>query len=169
MEQLVIGIADCGIADSPGQVLTTYALGSCIGVTMHDAKSGLGGLLHFMLPDSSLDPARARQNPYVFADTGIALLLEKLRARGAAPKRLVVRAAGGAQMIDREGIFEIGKRNCLAMRKLLWKAGVLIDAEAVGGTQSRTMRLEIGSGRVWLHEGGEVREFPPARGAKGVG
>ncbi len=168
MAQLVIGMADCGIADSPGQVLTTYALGSCIGVAMHDARSGLGGLLHFMLPDSTMDPAKARQNPYMFADTGIPLLLENLRSRGAVTKRLVVRAAGGAQMMDPGGIFEIGKRNCLAMRKLLWKAGVLIDAEAVGGSQSRTMRLEVGSGRVWLHEGGEVRELPAGRRVKGV-
>jgi chemotaxis protein CheD len=160
-------MADCGLGDRPAQVLTTYALGSCIGLAIHDAAAGVGGMLHFMLPDSSIDPQRARQNPYLFADTGIPLLLDNLRARGASFKRMVVRAAGGAQMMDREGVFEIGKRNYVAMRKILWKAGVLIDGEEVGGTHSRTMRLEIGSGRVWLHESGASREFPAKARTKG--
>lgn len=159
MGQVVIGIADCGIGNTPGQVLATYALGSCIGLAIHDPQTGIGGLLHYMLPDSTIDPKRAQQNPYLFADTGIPLLLENLRARGGSPRRFVVRAAGGAQMMDRECVFEIGKRNYLALRKILWKAGLMIHAEAVGGTQSRTMKLEIGSGRVWLLEAGASREL----------
>ena len=55
MDQIVVGMADCRISDTPGQVLATYALGSCIGLAIHDAKAGVGGLLHFMLPDSSID------------------------------------------------------------------------------------------------------------------
>jgi chemotaxis protein CheD len=143
-------------------VLTTYALGSCIGLAVHDRQAGVGGLLHFMLPDSSIDPQRARDNPFLFADTGIPLLIQKVRGTAGPGKRLVAYAAGGAQMMDRENVFEIGKRNSLAMRKILWKAGVLLESEAVGGDQSRTMRFEIGTGRVWLHEGGTLRELAPA-------
>jgi chemotaxis protein CheD len=160
-------MADCRIAEGAGQVLTTYALGSCIGLSVHDPQAAVGGLLHFMLPDSSIDPARAKQNPYMFADTGIPLLLEKLRGRGALARRLVAHAAGGAQMMDREGVFEIGKRNYLATRKLLWKLGVILKGEAVGGMQSRTMRFEVGSGRVWLQEAGETRELAAAVAQKG--
>jgi chemotaxis protein CheD len=161
-------MADCRIGDSPDQVLVTYALGSCIGLAVHDAKAGVAGLLHYMLPDSSIDRARGRDNPWMFADTGIPLLLERLVARGASKRRLVVRAAGGASMMDQENVFDIGRRNYLAMRKILWKAGVLIHGEAVGGVRSRTVRLEIGSGKFWLQEAGEVRElvagFPPKGG-----
>ena len=159
MEQIVVGMADCRIGDACGQVLATFALGSCIGLAVHDAKANVGGLLHFMLPDSAIDRERSRDNPWMFADTGIPLLLERVCARGASKRRLIVRAAGGASMMDQEKVFDIGRRNYLAMRKILWKSGVLVHGEAVGGGRSRTVRLEIGSGKFWLQEGGEVREL----------
>ena len=154
-----MGMADCRIGDAPGQVLATYALGSCIGLAVHDAQAGLGGLLHFMLPDSGIDHERGRENPWMFADTGIPMLLDRLCARGASKRRLTVRAAGGASMMDQENVFDIGRRNYLAMRKILWKAGVMVHGEAVGGIRSRTVRLEIGSGKFLIQEGGEVREL----------
>src|SRR5579862_6290087 len=123
MDQIIVGMADCRVGDSPGQVLATYALGSCIGLTVHDAKAGVGGMLHFMLPDSTIDSARGRENPYMFADTGIPLLLEAMYGKGASKRRLVVQAVGGAQMMDPQNVFEIGKRNYQALRRILWKAG----------------------------------------------
>lgn len=168
MDQIVVQMADCQVADVPGQVLATYALGSCIGLVVHDPKANVGGLLHFMLPDSGIDPARGRQNPFMFADTGIPLFLDRVFQKGASKQRLMVHAAGGAQMMDRENVFEIGKRNYLAMRKILWKKGILVHAEAVGGANSRTVRLQIGSGRVWLQEGGEQRELAPAGAQQGT-
>ena len=154
-----MGMADCRIGDAPGQVLATYALGSCIGLAVHDSQAGVGGLLHFMLPDSGIDGERGRENPWMFADTGIPMLLDRLCARGASKRRLTVRAAGGASMMDQENVFDIGRRNYLAMRKILWKAGVMVHGEAVGGIRSRTVRLEIGSGKFLIQEGGEVREL----------
>lgn len=159
MEQIVVGMADCRIGDAPGQVLATYALGSCIGLAVHDATAGVGGLLHFMLPDSAIDLNRSRDNPWMFADTGIPMMLDQVFARGASKRRLTVRAAGGASMMDRENIFDIGRRNYLAMRKILWKAGVMVHGEAVGGVRSRTVRLEIGTGKFLIQEAGEVREL----------
>jgi chemotaxis protein CheD len=159
VEQIVVGMADCRIGDAPGQVLATYALGSCIGLAVHDAAARVGGLLHFMLPDSTIDRGRSRDNPWMFADTGIPMLLERLCARGASMRRLTVRAAGGASMMDPDNVFDIGRRNYLAMRKILWKAGVMVHGEAVGGVRSRTVRLEIDSGKFLIQEGGEVREL----------
>jgi chemotaxis protein CheD len=148
--EIVVGMADCRIGD---------ALGSCIGLALHDAQAGVGGLLHFMLPDSAIDRNRGRENPWMFADTAIPLMLERLCARGASKRRLTVRAAGGASMMDPDNVFDIGRRNLLAMRKILWKSGVLLHGEAVGGERSRTVRLEIGSGRFLIQEAGAVREL----------
>jgi chemotaxis protein CheD len=161
MNQIVVGIADCRTAREPGQVLVTYALGSCIAMAVYDPSATVGGLLHFMLPDSGIDPARRNQTPFKFADTGIPLLLAQVAQLGGMKRRLVVWIAGGAQMMDASGVFDIGKRNYQALRKILWKAGILVHAEAVGGAVSRTVRLEIGSGRFLLREsGGEEREMP---------
>jgi chemotaxis protein CheD len=167
--QIIVGISDCHISDNPQSVLATHALGSCIAVVIHDPVAAVGGMLHFMLPESSLDREKAQQNPFMFADTGIPLLFRGTFERGADRKRLVVQLAGGAQMMDEAGVFNIGKRNYLAAKKLLWKNGFMTKAEAVGGTVSRTVRLEVGSGRLWMREtgGGEHQLGEPRAPAKG--
>jgi len=168
MDQVVVGISDCRIGDARGLVLATYALGSCIGLAVHDAEAGVGGLLHFMLPDSSIDPQGARANPCKFADTGIPLLLAQVYGRGAVKRRLIVAAAGGASMLDPQSFFDIGRRNYQAMRKLLWKAGLLLHAEEIGGACSRTARLEIGSGRFSVQAAaGERRDLVAGHPSKG--
>jgi chemotaxis protein CheD len=167
VEQVVVKMADCAVGNVPGQVLVTFALGSCIGLAAYDPVASVGGLLHYMLPDSSIDPERARANPYMFADTGIPLLLDRLYQRGASKRRLVLHAVGAARMLDPKGVFEIGKRNHLAVRKILWKIGILLQGEAVGGDESRTLRLEIGTGRLWFQQGGTLKELaspPPRKG-----
>ena len=153
MSSLVVGIGDCLVSDDPESVLVTYALGSCIAVVIFDSVTNVGGLLHYMLPESSLDENKARQRPYMFADTGIPLLFQSAYRLGAVKSRLDVAVMGGAQVMDTSETFNIGKRNHLALRKIFWKAGVLVRHEDVGGTLSRTVRLEIASGRVVLRHG----------------
>ena len=151
---VAVGIADCRLSKSPDDVLVTYALGSCIGVAIYDPVARVGGMLHYMLPESVIDAAKARDNPHMFADTGIPLLFRGSYELGAEKRRLVVCVAGGAQVMDEAGIFNIGKRNALALRKILWKAGVLIHSESLGGSVSRTVRMEMDTGRVWLRTEG---------------
>jgi chemotaxis protein CheD len=153
MSLVIVGVGDCRWSSSREDVLVTYALGSCIAIAIHDAEAGVGGLLHYMLPDSSIDSAKARQNPFMFADIGIPLLFRTAYERGAEKKRLRVWAAGAAQVMKADGIFNIGKRNYLSMRRIFWKAGVLVQHEEIGGTASRTLRLEMETGRVLLREG----------------
>jgi chemotaxis protein CheD len=166
--QIVVGMAECQISDTPGEVLATFALGSCIGLIVHDSTVPVGGLLHFMLPDSAIDPERARSNPSMFADTGIPLLFDQVCALGASKRRLRVHAVGGARMLDQQGVFDIGKRNYLAMRRILWKQGVMLHGEAVGGGSPRTVRLEIDGGKIWLQEAGTHRELFPKSSKYGV-
>jgi len=170
MSPLVVGVGDCRVTNDPESVLVTYALGSCIAVMIHDPVALVGGLLHYMLPESTLDRTKAGQNPFMFADTGIPLLFLQAYKLGAEKRRLVVAAAGGSQMLDQEGVFNIGKRNYLAMRKILWKAGVMVHAEDVGGLASRTVRLVIANGRVSLRGAGEREQDlkPPAPEKIGV-
>ena len=168
VKSLIVGISDCKVSRDAEAVLVTYALGSCIAVALYDPITKLGGMLHYMLPESSLDANKAQQNPFMFADTGIARLLEALKAGGGDPRRMVVRLAGGAQVLDNNGTFQIGKRNYLAAKKILWKAGVLIAAEAVGGDVSRTTRLELGSGKMWIREAGEIERELLAHNAPAV-
>jgi chemotaxis protein CheD len=151
---LTVGVGDCEVSRDTSATLATYALGSCIALAIHDPVAVVGGLLHFMLPDSSLNLHKASQRPFLFADTGIPLLFQSAYQLGAEKPRLLVRAAGGAQVMDDGGVFDIGRRNYLALRKILWRAGVLIHGEDVGGMTSRTVRLEVSTGRLWIREPG---------------
>jgi chemotaxis protein CheD len=155
MSLLVVGIGDCVVSNDPAAVLVTYGLGSCIAVTIHDPVAQVGGLLHFMLPESGVDPAKAQQKPFVFADSGIPLLLQAAYGLGAEKRRMTVTAAGGARMMSEQDVFRIGERNYTAMRKHFRQAGILVQAEDVGGLSSRTVRLDVASGTVSVRGAGE--------------
>ncbi len=153
--KIVVGMADMRVTNDPESTLITYALGSCIGVSLYDPMAKVGGLLHFMLPESQIDLEKAQRNPWMFADTGIPLLFREMYKLGGDKRRIQVKVAGGAQVMDAEGYFNIGKRNSMALRKILWKNSVLIQAEAVGGNVNRTVRLVLSSGEVWVKTAGE--------------
>ena len=162
MGLIVVGISDCQCTADREARIVTYALGSCIAVGAHDPVSGVGGLLHFLLPDSRQDAARAQEKPATYADTGIPLLLRTMERMGADRKRMRVRLAGGAHLLSDGAQLAVGKRNYMAARKLLWQLGVMVEMEAVGGTVSRNLGLEVGSGEFWVQtrgpsgkEGGE--------------
>ena len=87
----------------------------------------------------------------MFADTGVPLLFEAVRRLGAEKERLVVKVAGGAQFLDEQNIFNIGERNIEALGQLLSENGVVITAQDLGGMTSRTMRMELATGRITIH------------------
>lgn len=172
MANIIVGIGDCKVSRDPADILITHALGSCIGVLVHDPVVRVAGLLHYMLPESASDLAKARRRPFAYADTGIPLLLQLLAQRGAVKSRMVIVAAGGAQMLDANDTFNIGKRNHLALRRLLWKAGVILHREEIGGTSSRTIRIEVATGKIGLRTAGEAEQellaHPTQKGASRV-
>ena len=153
MSMLVVGMGDGKVTNNREDVLTTYALGSCIAVMTHDASAGVGGLLHLMLPDSKLDANRATQRPWMFADSGLRELLTAVQRLGGDLRRTNIWLAGGAQVLANADVFNIGKRNCQAVRKLLWQNGLIVRGEDVGGTKSRTVRLDVATGKPWIKTG----------------
>jgi chemotaxis protein CheD len=158
--KIIVGIADMKVSDDPDATVITYSLGSCIGVSIYDSMARVGGLLHFMLPDSTIDPQKAMQNPWMFADSGIPLFFKEAYQLGAEKKRLNVKVVGGAQILDDSNFFNIGKRNYMTLRKIFWANNVLIRAEQVGGNVNRTLSLELSSGKVWVKTSGDgVKEI----------
>ena len=155
MGKIVVGIADIKVSNNPEDTLITHALGSCIGVVVYDRVAGVGGLLHFMLPESKINPQRAKENPCMFADTGVPLLFKTCYKYGAKKHRMIVKVAGGAEIMDEAGYFNIGKRNYAILRKIFWRNGVLIHAEDVGGVVNRTVELDIATGEVRLKISGQ--------------
>jgi chemotaxis protein CheD len=162
IECVKVGIGELAVSSAPGTMIITPAIGSCIAVILHDPQVPVAALLHFLLPESRIDPERAAQQPAAFADTGIPLLLEQVRQRGMDPRCTRVWLIGGAEVMG-GGTLSVGKRNTLAARNILWKHGLLVHEEAVGGTDARMASVTVIEGLVGTSTAGHVttpRERP---------
>lgn len=149
----VVGVADLKVSATPGERLITYALGSCLGIVIYDPVATVAGMLHVMLPTGTIDPAKMQEKPAMFVDSGIPMLFKECYKLGAKKERMQVKVAGGAHAgaSEEDDRFQIGKRNIIALRKLLWKNGVMIHAHDTGGVQtSRTMWVDVATGDVTL-------------------
>ncbi len=151
--RIMLGVGDYGATVAQGGVIRTMALGSCIGLMVLDRGTRCVAMDHIALPDSSVSPDRAKQLPGYFADTGIPAMLDLMKRVGGSlskPSNLIVKIAGGANVADPNNTFNIGKRNVLAAKKILWQFGLGAVAEDVGGSHSRTVTLYRDSGRIVL-------------------
>jgi chemotaxis protein CheD len=157
MPRHVVGIGEAAIETGSG-VIVTHALGSCVAVCIYDPGAGVAGLLHFLLPDSKINPARAQAQPYAFADTGIPRLFQAAYSLGLNKGSCIVRLVGGAEVTGdgSKGSLGVGKRNALAARNLLWRNGVLVKGEALGGSTARTVTLHLDDGRLEISNGRDL-------------
>ncbi len=146
----IVNIADMKVTGDPEATLVTYSLGSCIGLAIYDPIAKVGGLLHFMLPDSSVDPQKAHRTPCMFADTGVAALFAEAYRLGADKNRIEIKVAGGSQVMNRSSFLNIGKRNLAALQDILETRGLTVSAEDVGGYSNRTVSLQLSSGKVFV-------------------
>lgn len=149
-QRVVIGVGDMAVSNNDMVTLSTYALGSCVGIVAYDPVSHAGGILHLMLPDSTISPDKAVKQPAMFADTGVPLLLKALLGVRAETARMRIFLAGGASVLNGADPFKIGERNSRAVEKFLRAAGLSPVGQDLGGNVNRTIHLEIGTGRVTL-------------------
>ena len=145
-----VGMADLNICKSP-DIITTIGLGSCIGLTFYDPITKIGGLVHYMLPDST--QLRNNTNIAKFADTGIDALLRKVLMAGANRNRLVAKIAGGAKMFQVSGgsnVGNVGERNAMAAKMKLRALGIRLAAEDTGLNFGRTVELHCETGEFYI-------------------
>jgi chemotaxis protein CheD len=143
--EIVVNIADFAVTTGDA-VLVTSGLGSCVAVALHDPEKGIAGLAHILLPSTGFGPPSI--HPAKYADSGVALLAEEMRRLGAAQHRMVARLAGGARMFAAllsSGI-NMGQRNIDATRKALYKLGIPVVGEDVGGEYGRSVRVVAATG-----------------------
>jgi len=155
----LVGIAQMRISQDPEDLLVAPNLGSCVGVAIYDPIGKRGGLIHCLLPLSKTDPIKAANNPCMYVDTGVTTLLERLIGLGADKKRLIITAAGGANINDDGGVFAIGKKNCTILKKILWKNNLLLRGEHIGEDYCRTISLSIATGQVSVKTPSQIIEL----------
>lgn len=160
MAEIVVGISDVKCTNNRQDVLVTYALGSCVAVAVYDPVAMVGGLLHYMLPDSTLNKAKAMECPAMFADTGIPLLYKTCYSLGAEKRRMIVKIIGGANILNDGDYFRIGQKNITAARRILWKNNVIITSEDTGLHHNRTVWLRVNDGICLVRSlGGVMKEI----------
>jgi len=152
MGQVILGVGDYGASNQPGDEVKTFALGSCVSVILLDPKTRTVGMAHIALPDSSINKMKATEKPGYFADTAIPALLNEMVKYGCNKKGkgMVVKLCGGANVMDTNDTFQIGKRNALAIKKVLWAYGMGAVAEDLGQNFSRTVSISVETGQVLL-------------------
>ena len=147
-----IGVGDLGVITG-SDTLVTYGLGSCVAICVYDPRGTVAGMLHFMLPDSTKDGRGGTpERPGVYADTGSRALFAALEARGARVRDLRAKLVGGAAVSSAVNM-DIGARNILAAKRLLWKHGLPLDGEETGGSIARTVRMNV-RGDLAIHSPG---------------
>ncbi|HIJ89990.1 MAG: chemotaxis protein CheD [Desulfobulbaceae bacterium] len=151
---VVVGVGEFAVSNDPGEVIKTFALGSCVAVIFLHKPTRTVGLIHVALPESSISPDIVRDRPGYFVDTGIPAILKKMAACATPGANLtqgmMVKIAGGANVLDTNNTFNIGKRNVLALKKILWPLGMGPVAEDVGGSISRTVSVSVETGKIAL-------------------
>lgn len=153
-----VGMADLKVAKAP-DILTTLGLGSCIGLTLYDPVAKVGGLVHYMLPDST--KLKNNSNIAKFGDTGINELYKKMIAAGANPRRLVSKIAGGAKMFEISGLSSVGNvgdRNTEQAKKSLQLLKIPLVAQDTGLNFGRTVELDCSNGNYLIKAVGKPQK-----------
>jgi chemotaxis protein CheD len=143
-----VGVGDLYASARPAEILTSYALGSCVGVVVHDRVATIGGLAHVQLPECRRPQSQEADGIFAYADYAVPELLSRVYSMGATRQRLRVVLVGGALLADPDAYFQVGRKNVLAVRRHLWAHGLIPAREDVGANYWRTLHVHIGSGRI---------------------
>lgn len=139
-----VRVGEFCIAEHPKRLMTP-ALGSCVGVALHDPVARLGAMAHVMLPtpgDKSTPGDSSR-----FASTVIPEMVRLMVARGAQKRRIVAKIAGGAAMFRGDSpVASIGDRNVAESKRQLELMSIALLAEDTGEGHARTIELELDTG-----------------------
>ena len=155
---IIIGLGEMAVSKTPGEVIKTLGLGSCVAVIALCPAAKAVGMVHIVLPDSNVDPDKAQKLPGYFVDTGIDAFFAEMKKVGMVnPSKALIKLVGGAHINYGEGHvnhFDIGKRNALAIKKKLWSLRCGVRSEDVGKDISRTVSVDVNHGKVVVtHKG----------------
>lgn len=148
--RLDVGIGDMKISNNTDDEIKTYALGSCVAIIIYDNLNKVAGMMHVALPDSNVNKEKAAAKPGYFVDTGLPVLLKEMERKGARPRSCWIKITGGATILDEKKMFDIGRRNVLAIKKVLWGIGLGVIKEDVGGSESRTVTIDVETGSIHI-------------------
>jgi chemotaxis protein CheD len=153
-----VGIGECVLRSRGQEHIVAHGLGSCLGISVYDPRSGTAAMLHALLPST----AQPGEEPTRYVETGIDFLVKELIKLNVLPAKAIWKMAGGARVLSIPGrdSFGIGARNVDAARQAFARHGLHVTADDVGGKTGRTMQLDVETGRVTVRMvGGVARDL----------
>ena len=128
-------------------LLLVTVLGSCVAACIRDPELGIGGMNHFMLPDSDSGPAgnAARYGTYAME-----VLINHLIKLGAVRARLEAKVFGGGAVIAGMTQANVGERNAEFVLKFLRTEGIRVVARDLNDIFPRKVYFFPASGRVMV-------------------
>jgi chemotaxis protein CheD len=126
------------------QVVMTTVLGSCIAACIRDPQAGVGGMNHFLLPDSG--DGRTGGDAVRYGAYAMEVLINDLLKKGARRERMEAKIFGGAKLFD--GLSDVGASNAVFAERFLRDEGIPIVSSSTGGVSARRVEFWPTSGRV---------------------
>lgn len=146
--ELVVGLGEYIISDKSVDIIKTFALASCVAVTVYSPAKKVAGMIHVVLP-SPLNIKDQAERPGYFAETGIPLLLSKMcKEYGCLKGELQIHIYGGADSTRIDDFFNVGKKNITTVISTLANMGLSVHMADVSGEESRTLIMEVKTGTV---------------------
>ncbi len=158
-KRLVVGVGDMSVSEGSEMILSTFALGSCVGIVLFDAQKKIGGLLHVMLPTSSIAAEKSRDQPGLFADTGVEKFVSMFKSMNTDLSRTKCVIAGGASVMSSNDAFKIGQKNADAVSAKLQELEVRVDHALLGGFTNRSLHLDLNTGKLTISLPTEKKEI----------
>lgn len=143
----IVGLGDISISKVPGDIIKTFALASCVGITAYCASLHIAGMIHIVLPKRP-EYSASNQNLCYYASTGVPLFIQKMQDQGCKKSELIVKVYGGAATVRTDDCFNIGSRNLHEVQNLLSRLNVCYTLVNVGGSISRTLFMDVATGAI---------------------
>jgi chemotaxis protein CheD len=138
--------AECG-----GVILKSKAIGSCIAIVAYDAMRKIGAMAHVMLPGRA--PANKKSSERMkYAADAIDVLVNRMIQLGSRNGDIEVVLVGGGNVLDRPDD-TICRDNIESALEFCGKKHMRVKAQAVGGTERRSVSLDVECGTVFYSEG----------------
>ncbi len=144
----IVGIGDYVISDDQEDFIKTFALASCVAVTVYNPFIHLAGMIHIALPNP-VDLEEAQRRLGYYATSGIPTLIHKMsRKSGNQSKDLQVKLFGGAVSLRTDDYFNIGPKNIKAVRETLLGLDLKIVDAHIGGAICRSLTMSVLTGEI---------------------
>jgi chemotaxis protein CheD len=129
-------------------MLIVTVLGSCVSACIRDRVTGIGGMNHFMLPDSGRDGDSPVSASMRYGTYAMEVLINDLLKAGARRENLEAKVFGGGHVLRGFIAINVGERNARFVREYLRAENIRVLAEDLNDVHPRKVYFFPRTGRV---------------------